>query len=493
MAQPGRSNGDPRHYLRIAAQALEARDRPAVIEALTRLTQTKPPLGASWALVVKMAQRLQEANLAVEAQKALIAEEPHNFEHEHALGALYMHFGRMDEAIALGKRLVEVSPLNHHARQFLGVAYSTVGKPSDALHWFRKALEVQPYSAQTWLSLVQQKRFTANDADLKALKAAVAATPEHPQEAKGTILFALGKALDDIDDVDGAFDAYDRGSKLVGGKEKYDYQAAVSFVDETVSVWTRSFSAQLSPSSVLSDRVTFVMGLPRSGTTLTEQIVVAHSAFVEGAETAMFGRAAIAMTDFRPSTVLAVDRDPRWAGQIWTQIGQSYLRMMAERFGDNGRLVDKTLHYTRCLGAIAQALPNAKFIWLRRDPGAVAWSCFRTRFVEGIEWSWSLSDIGRHFRLEDRLFEHWTKQFPERILPLQYEDLVKQPEQTIPRMFQFLGLPDEKATRNFHDVESVVRTASVAQVRQPLYTGSVSGWRRYEQKMKPFFDAYHGG
>jgi hypothetical protein len=254
--------------------------------------------------------------------------------------------------------------------------------------------------------------------------------------------------------------------------------------------WDSDFAKRLSPSKELSDRVIFVMGLPRSGTTLTEQIIVSHSAVKEGAETAIFPKAALAAPNFLPDTVLGVNNDPRWQGDYWTRAGRAYLHLMSERFGSEGRLVDKTLHYPRMLGAIAHTLPNAKFVWLRREPGAIAWSCFRTRFVDRIDWSWSLTDIGHHFALEDRLFAHWSKVLPGRILPLRYEELVNDPDTQIPRLLEFVGLPDEPQTRNFHEVERVVKTASVVQVRQPLYKTSVSGWRRYEEKMKPFFDAY---
>lgn len=483
---------DPRHYLRVAAQALQARDRDAVAEAIRRLLQSRSPLGASWATVAKMAAGIAEPNLAIEAQKNLVAALPEAPEHHHALAASLMTYGRVEDAIAIGRKLADRDPRLHSAAHFLGTAYSTLGRGEEAMRWFRRALEIEPNAPATWLSLAQQKRFNQNDLDLRALRAAVKATPPFPKEARGTMLYALGKALDDIQDYDGAFDAYEKGARMMAEAHPYDSAASEALVNDLTARWDRGFASRLTQSNEQSDRVAFVIGLPRSGTTLVEQILVSHSAFSEGAETGVFSKAALALPNLLAESVVAADADPRWQGQLWTRIGCSYLHLMNERFGSTGKLVDKTLGYTRHVGAIVQALPKAKFIWLRREPGAIAWSCFRTRFADGLEWSWSLADIGRHFRLEDRLFAHWTKQFPDRILPLQYEELVKEPDRVIPRIFSFLGLPDEKATRNFHDVDRVVRTASVAQVRQPLYTGSVSGWRAYEAKMRPFFEAYQG-
>src|ERR1700754_1808705 len=122
---------------------------------------------------------------------------------------------------------------------------------------------------------------------------------------------------------------------------------------------------------------------------------------------------------------------------------------MRDRFGAEGRVVDKTLSYTRYVGAVAQALPSAKFVWLRRDPGAIAWSCYRTRFAHGLDWSWSFADIGHHMRLEDRLYAHWTALMPERILTVPYEQLVADPNSWMPKLLAFAGLPDEPQTRNF--------------------------------------------
>lgn len=482
---------DPRHYVRVATEAFTQRDRDGAAAAIAALVEEQAPIGSTWGPISRMAKALHEVSLAIAAHKMFMAEAPIDRNRVHELGSLYMHFGRVDEAIVLGEELVARFPGEHASHQFLGTTYSTGGQGAKAIDHFRKALLYKPHATDTWLSLAQQKKWKLDDPEVKELKRIVDLTPPEPKAQRGTILYAYGKMLDDAGDVEGSFDSYTRGAELIRDDSGYKPENSEAYVDAVTSQWDEAFFKRLSPSTELSDRIIFVMGLPRSGTTLTEQIIVSHSAVEEGAETAIFAKAAFAVPNFLPDNVIAANNDPRWGGDYWSRAARAYLHLMTERFGAKGRLVDKTLHYPRMLGGIAHCLPNAKFVWLRRDPAAIAWSCFRTRFVDRIDWSWSLTDIGHHFALEDRLFAHWSKLMPDRILPLQYEDLVDDPETQIPRILNFVGLPDEPQTRNFHEVERVVKTASVVQVRQPMYKTSVAGWKRYEKQLQPFFDSYH--
>jgi tetratricopeptide (TPR) repeat protein len=484
---------DPRQHVRFALEAFQRRDRDGAAEAIATLVQDKAPIGSTWGPIARMANGLHEVSLAVAAQKNYIAEAPTQVVRQQELGAIYMQFGLIDQAMALGEELIAAAPDDPGAHQFLGTAYATAGRSEQAMETLRRALSLKPDAAESWLSFVAHKRFSAHDPDLAVLQSVVAQTPPDPPRQRGTVLYALGKALDDIGDTDAAFAAYEQGAAMISAESKYDPAADTEFVDDVVTNCDRAFFARLSPSEAVENRAIFVLGMPRSGTTLTEQILVSHSAVTEGAETGVFPKAAFALANFRSATITEADSDPRWNGELWTRVGRAYQHLMADRFGPTGLLVDKTLQYTRFLGAVAHALPSAKFIWLRREPGAIAWSCFRTRFVEGLEWSWSLRDIGQHFRNEDRLFEHWTNVLGDRILALQYEDLVADPEAWMPRILAFAGLSDEPQTRTFYEAKRSVRTASVAQVRRPLYTTSVSGWRRYETKMAPFFEAYAGG
>jgi hypothetical protein len=212
----------------------------------------------------------------------------------------------------------------------------------------------------------------------------------------------------------------------------------------------------------------------------------------DGAEVQVFRHAAMNIPGYTPSTVREVFSRP--GGETLAgRIARSYLHLLDERFGKAGRVVDKSLSQTRFLGLIHQCLPNAKFIWLRRHPAGIAWSCFRTRFVRGADWTRSLEHIGRHFRGEDRLHAHWTKVLPPgTLLTVPYEELVADPDRWMRKILDHVGLPWEDQVRDFHKTDRAVTTASFAQVRKPLYSKSATAWKRYEDRLKPFFDAYEG-
>jgi hypothetical protein len=167
--------------------------------------------------------------------------------------------------------------------------------------------------------------------------------------------------------------------------------------------------------------------------------------------------------------------------------------MLEQRFGRGGRIIDKTLNHSLFLGFILHALPNAKVIWMRRDPQDTAISCFRSFFGTGtIPWSCSLADIGWHFRLEDALHAHWTRIFPERILTVPYEGLATDPRTWITRILEAAGLDLEPAPFTPHLQKRSVQTVSVAQVREPITAASVGAAEKYRAHLQPFRDAYAG-
>ncbi len=175
----------------------------------------------------------------------------------------------------------------------------------------------------------------------------------------------------------------------------------------------------------------------------------------------------------------------------WGDIARDYQRMIGMRFHDaEGLIVDKTLTQSHMMGLLLHTLPQANVLWLRRNPRDVALSCFRSFFTSAIPWSWSFADIGRFFRIEDRLYEHWADQFPERILTVPYEELVHDPGTWIPRILAHVGLEMEQQVLAFHETKRSVRTASVQQVRAPISTDRIGHAMPYAKFMGAFEEAY---
>lgn len=402
--------------------------------------------------------------------------------------------GRAEEALACARRILvdHPTPAAHH---FLASCKAASGDDFGAATDFRAAIKMSadPFGVtQSWLSIAEAKRFTSPaDEDLASMEVLLARWPsgQSQPEARAALLYALGKAYDDLKRHEAAFAAYKEGARIVAGLRPPTKEGD-GIVDRLISGFTYEALERLPRGGIDSRRPIFVVGLPRSGTTLVEQILVSHSQVVDGAEINLFQAAAMPVGGVDAGAIAAFASANSHGLDA---IGRAYLHMLEDRFGPQGRVVDKTLNHSRFLGLISRVLPEARVIWLRRQPGAVAWSAFKTWFAQGMSWSWSLEALGRHMRREDRLYAHWTKVLGGTILTVPYEDLVSDPDPWISRILDHVGLPFEPGVERFHTTGRAVTTASFAQVRRPIYTTSMEAWRPYEAAMEPFFDAYRGG
>lgn len=238
--------------------------------------------------------------------------------------------------------------------------------------------------------------------------------------------------------------------------------------------------AKLSPraSEPRSDRPIFLLGMPRSGTTLLQRILSAHKEVAGGGEFAGMG---VATMDFRRAAA---------SGETATldEVHSTYLHLLNERFGATGKIVDKSINNLYYADIIAGTFSNAPIILLERNARDVAWSCFRTCFNRGMHWSWALADIGAHLRAEQRLIEHWKSIMPERLIIVQYEALVREPRKVLPDLFARCGLEFSEHVYNFYQQKSAVMTASVAQVNKPLHAESISSAARVAHRLQELGD-----
>ena len=309
-------------------------------------------------------------------------------------------------------------------------------------------------------------------------------------QAKATHSYALGKAYEDCGDFNRAFEFYSAGAALTKQLHARDQQMYRRTAEDVISTFTLADLGSLVPSSALSQRSLFVTGLPRSGTTLTERILSGHSEVVDGAETNLFGAAILPTRGLRFEDALRYQQrssheDP------WGEIGRDYLHLLDLRFRTSGLVVDKSLGETRLAGLILHALPNARIAWVRRSPEDVALSCFATYFDNRSRWSSSLTDIADHMLIEDRLFHHWSSLFPERILVVRYEELVRSPAswaETLQRHFRLNVEPGiEKVSRD----DRAIKTASVSQVRQPISVARIGRAENFARHLEPFRNRYY--
>lgn len=291
------------------------------------------------------------------------------------------------------------------------------------------------------------------------------------------VRYALGKECEDVGAHDRAFAHVAAGARLLRQHVDYDVRADLAAVEGAIATQNRSWLATFARGGSDATPI-FVCGLPRTGTTLIERIIAAHSAVDSVGETGIFPAQAARVLSGRPATSVA-DFD---------HLGERYLRTVSEVFAPARRcFVDKTLHNYPYCGLIHAALPQAKIILMLRGPMATAWALYKAHFQAGYLFSYELTDLADYYLAYRRLVEHWKATLPSHaLLTASYEDVVRSPAEQCARILKFLGLPWEESTLRFHESGAPSATASAVQVRRPLYSTSIDAWRRHARSLAPF-------
>jgi tetratricopeptide (TPR) repeat protein len=472
-----------------ALDALKRGDRRSAAALIERQIRHGNTSAKNLDSVAQLAEHIGEVGLAIEATRLAVV--PGAIDSLLAYWARLATHGRAAEA----QKLVERQPaaIRDHpvVLHFQGNVATQFGRVEEAEDLFRRALARAPEAMSTWFSLAMIKTFKADDPDIAALER-LSRQAGTSNEAKASVHYALGKAAEDCGDPGRAFAEYSKGAALRRPQRPFDAERFRAAVTTIIAQFSSEEMAQLKPSGMAGRRALFVTGLPRSGTTLTEQILLGHSAVTDGAELNLFRSALIPLLGVRMPQALAYQQRHSEHLDPWGEIGHDYSDLLDKRFPSPGLIVDKSLGQSLLTGILLHTLPEAQIAWLRRSPEDVALSCFRTYFTTGLPWSDTLADIAEYMRGEDRLFEHWRRLFPERILAVPYEELVRSPAAWTIRLQDHFGLPFETNLETAAREERAINTASVVQARQPISTSRIGRSAMFEQHLKPFRDHYFG-
>lgn len=474
-----------------AIDSLKEGNRRRAAALLRQELQFKTNSAGRWASVAKLAEKIGELDIAVEASRRAALVEPMTIQGLLRHCGLLSELGKSDEALEYLDRLPE-SARNHPAcLHFRGTVASEEGDFEGAEALLRKALAAKPNEPQVWFALAMAKTFNADDGDFETLRSVEKHIGAHNALTQSRFYYAMGKALVDMDEIDQAFLYYDRGARIRRQAEPFNRQLDSKQAMELIQGFSKASLEDLDPSQFSEQRALFVHGLPRSGTTLVESILASHSQVADGGEINLF----------HPATIPTFDRSFNGAWKYQSQapwddpfgeLARDYHQMLDMRFPQPGLIVDKTLNQSMLMGLMLHSMPEAKVVWLRRNPEDVALSSYRAFFTSSVPWSWSLEDIAFHMKVEDTLHSHWTQVFPGRILTLSYEDLVRAPDKWIGAVLAHFSLKDEAQTRQFHSSKRKVRTASVKQVRAPISADAVGKAQHFTNQLASFRDAYFG-
>lgn len=447
---------------------------PDLAEAAFRALTLREPTAASAHRGVALSlMRLRRPAEAAESWRRAIALSPRDAALHTGRGRALAAAGRIDEAGKAFDDALELKPGLIEALLGRGHINRARGLTEPAIADYRRCLSLAPGLGEAWWSLANLKTYRFDDADRRSIERALQSAPN--SRSRSLLLFALGKCLDEIEDYAGAFAVYAAANAEARRHIPYDAAADERFARNVTSVFTPALMKSFVNAGDQDPSPIFIVGMPRAGSTLIEQILASHSA-VEGlGELPLLARAAASVSEgasFPESMKNARAEDLKRAGA-------RYLDAVKPLRSGRARFVDKLPNNFFLAGFALLALPRAAIIDARRDPLDVAVSNFRQHFAEGQAFSYALDDIAAYHRLYTELMAHWDAIAPGRILRVEYERLVAAPETEIRRLLDHCGLSFEPACLAFHKTARAVRTASSEQVRQPLNAESIGSARRY--------------
>ena len=467
--------------------AVASRDREAINQSARALIGIKAPLGKTWKSVATVLEKNGEqedgfAALATWSEQS--GDEPMVLFEQAAAHA------RAGRQRASQEFLARIAPGRWDP---VGLAYlrgtlaTGAGDKAGAVENLRQVVTLDPGSGQGWLALVMAGGIDEKFAE--RLSGAERLAARRPVLDATAYHYAVGRVHHQAKRYDAAYDAYAKGAALMRSERSYDRAAQETQTDQATAGWTRERVEELNRlASSPATRQIIVTGLPRTGSTLTEQILASHSAVGEGAELNLMR---LLQQDIGGSTLASLDGYLGRGGTV-DSLRALHAHVLDQRFPGTERAIDKTVPMSRSIGLIAALFPDAPIIWLRRDPADNAWSVFSTFFLRGINWSWDFGDIAHFFTLEDRLLAHWTDLLGDRILVVPYAEMVADPEGWIAQIDRHCGLEMEQGQLTPHLTKRVVNTASAAQVREPINRKGIGSSAPYHKHMGPFFDGYRG-
>ncbi len=397
--------------------------------------------------------------------------------------------GRHAEAITVGRKLIAMQPDFAPARSVLGVALAEIGDIDQAVEESRRAVALAPGRPEFCYALVQLVKVQPSDPVLGALEAMLPRASALSSREQCWLHFALAKAYDDIGARDRGFGHLMEGNAIKRRRIEYHEPIALGAMDRIREVFTADLMAARRDVGDRSDLPIFIIGMPRSGTTLVEQVLASHRAVFGAGERLELVRA-VERLEGRIGTLRFPEAAWTIAGEDLCQIGAGYVAALQSLAPDARRVTDKMPTNFLFAGFIHLVLPNARIIHVIRDPVDTCLSCFSKLFDGDQRFAYDLGELGRYHRAYQRLMAHWREVLPERVLlEVRYEALVDEFETQARRIVAHCGLPWDSACLEFHKTSRPVHTASVTQVRQPIYRSSVGRWRPDAALLRPLLEA----
>ncbi|TJV21417.1 MAG: tetratricopeptide repeat protein, partial [Mesorhizobium sp.] len=403
-----------------------------------------------------------------------------------ALGRTYTAFDKPDMALPLYEKALKINRDHPKVRAGLASALSGLGRMDEAAAYLKQAIARRIGVPAAYNDLVQTRNFTEEPEELQSILRELG-NPKLGSEGAQQLHHAAGKVLNDLKRYDEAFDHFNRAKQASG--YKFDIDLHRRWIDSLIETFTPDFLAARAGYGSPSEVPVFVVGMPRSGTTLTEQICASHPDVHGAGELSKLRRVANAI-GLGTSSAGDLNQPVTSITEVLSRtLAEEHLSYLRERAPAALRVVDKMPHNFELIGLIGLLFPNARIIHCRRDAIDNCVSCFVLNFSEAHSYNTDLNTLGLYYREYDRLMRHWNEVFPGLIFENRYETLVEDQEAQSRRLIDYLGLPWDDACLRFFDRDGSVNTPSRWQVRQPIYKSSVKRWKNYENEIQPLIQS----
>ena len=457
-------------------------------EALARSLIRKMPERATWwlrlAVALSRQDQLVEAEEAVQHVLQIDAENP---EALMILGDIYSKDNRFVQALEQYDLVLLKAPEKVAALSQKATALKTLGRQQEAIAIYQQCMQLDAQYGEAAWSLSNLKTYKFSQDEVTHFEAVL---QDQDLSKKNIVYFnyALGKAHEHRQDWDAAFACYQAGNTVQKTLVNWSADQFSQLVDNIISTFNPTFVAANSDVGIEDDDALFILGLPRSGSTLQEQILASHSQVEGTRELPYIGWLANRL--HRPPNIMATAPYPLGVPELtpehWQNIGKQFLHQ-AQRHRQSGTpfFIDKLPNNFIYVGLILLAMPNAKIINTLRNPVDNCFGCFKQLWAEGQHFTYDLEDLGRYYRDYHRLMSHWQTVFPDNIYTVHYEDVVDNLEDNVRALLDFCQLPMEQQCLRFHETQRAVNTASSEQVRQPIYRSAVAYWKNFDAHLGP--------
>jgi len=423
-------------------------------------------------------QRLMTELLTAEASlRYALKLKPNYLEARLNLGLTLTLLGRLRDAKACFAKVLKAAPRNVQALQGMGQIAAFEGQFEEAESMFRRAIAIDARMPAAWAALAVNRKMTSADQEWLKNAEVIADSGIHPLE-EVNLRFAIGKYYDDVEDFALAFQNFKRGNELLKAATKdYDRKERSRRIDEMIRVYSRDALSKMDGAGSSSAKPVFVVGMPRSGTSLAEQIIASHPAAYGAGEVQFWDRLVFEDAGITKEILSEPAR---------AKVAEKYLGVLQASSGNALRVVDKSPENSNYLGLIYSVFPNARVICMQRDPIDTCLSCYFQRFATNLNFTLDLSDLAHYYGEYRRIMAHWRALLPPgHILDVPYEELVANQETWSRKMLEFIGLEWDPRVLEFHATKRPVVTASNWQVRQKMFTNSVARWHHYEKFLGP--------